>query len=180
MKTFNELNLDEIKVGEKVSFLYESSSKKPTEHTEEQVKIKIKSEVFQAAVNKIIDGYDKKIEHINKLSIDLKEQYDALAKIKGKYDKNSKLIREHVQGKIEEYFHSNSSEQSHDSSGVVNLFFKQYTKKETMLPENCHEVTVYYGGKTIDTRNGRVYDYFVTDTGYISMNQFNPALHERI
>ena len=178
MNTFNDIDIDKLEVGEKLTFLYKSSAKGKGHGTKglETVKIRIKKDVFQSSIEKIKSNYDKKRIQGEQARIDLQEKWLRLAEIKGKQTKIIKEERKTINDFIKDY-KVNIKDASSEPDGKI--FFKNFAIKELNI-EECYETTVWYGGKSLDYRNGNERAIFISDTGYVLDDDFDSKIMDKV
>jgi hypothetical protein len=63
------------------------------------------------------------------------------------------------------YFSLSSGSDEEITDDVI--FWKRFTMDKDAEVENCHVEEVYYIGSLLDKRNGKYYEGFITQSGYV-------------
>jgi hypothetical protein len=84
MKKINEINVRDIKVGEKVSFLYPNSDKEKKQD-DTKIKVTLTNSYFHGIIDKFVKNCESRYLKNETIRHDLQEEYKTLEEIKGKY-----------------------------------------------------------------------------------------------
>jgi len=173
---FKDYKKDELKVGDKLVFMYESSTdgKGHGSPKVDSFKVKIKDSVFKNAISDLINGYENKVKLNDLIKSELKDTWSRKKELKeGSQTKIVKAELKEINRVIKEYKENIKSEVDKlNPSKSPTLFFKNYSDKEINI-ENAYEVTCYYGGKSLDIRTGSERDFYIVDNGYVKEEEFN-------
>lgn len=178
MNDFNKMDFSKIKVGDKVCFRYSKNDKKSEIKNDNLINVRLKDEYFLNEIEKIKKNYDKRKQKNKMIKTQLLQEYKILNDIKGKYDNDSKLLREKIKIKVNgtiRAIQSNYIEK--EKTGV--LFFKKYSNKD-IDKNNSYTVICWYIGEVLDIRNGKEGPMFIQNTGKIQKHLFDHRIMEEI
>ena len=202
MIPYYELIKSELEVGKEYKFLYKRSGDTSYEH----IKVNANEEKLNAFIKNIVENYPNKIKNIQsfvkytgvlneskesmKLILDkikthkkdcgiarwnaYQAEYPKHMALKESCETTIEMLKEDISASIDTFGINNKD----NDTSPISSFFKRYSSVEFDINDS-YEVTATYLGKTIDSRNGKMHDLFISNGARIKEDSFDGEYMEK-